>query len=82
MAYVIVSISIRCPFCGQTSVEHMVAETERFDTEQVARVLSRQLFDCQSCLRKLPDGTVAIAHAELATPSGLEQLGFPSSRGN
>jgi hypothetical protein len=60
----------------------MVAETERFDTEQVARVLSRQSFDCQSCLRKLPDGTVAIAHAELATPSQLEQIGFPSTHVN
>jgi transposase-like protein len=82
MAYIVLSVSVPCPFCGQTSVEHLVAEAERFDPEQVARVLSRQSFDCQSCLRKLPDGTVAIAHAELATPSQLEQLGFPSSRIN
>ena len=66
MAYVILSINIRCPFCGQTRVENMVAETERFDAEQVARVLSQQSFDCRSCSRTLPDGTVAIAHAELA----------------
>ena len=82
MGYVIISVNLRCPFCGQTNVEHMVAETERFDTDEVARVLSRQSFDCQFCLRTLPDGTFAIAHAELATPSQLEQLGFASSRAN
>lgn len=82
MAYVIISINLRCPFCGQSSVEHMVAETEGFNTERVARILSRQSFDCQFCLRTLPDGTFASAHAELATPSQLEHLGFASSRPN
>ncbi|HXJ95171.1 MAG TPA: hypothetical protein VMT20_20205 [Terriglobia bacterium] len=61
---------------------HMVAETERSDNEQVARVLSRQSYDCQFCLRTLPDGTFASARAKLATPSQLEQLGFSSSRIN
>jgi hypothetical protein len=77
---VIVSVSLRCSFCNQTSVEHMVAETERFDPEQMARILSRQSFDCQFCRRTLPNGTLANARAERATPSRLEHLGFPSSR--
>lgn len=82
MAYVIVSVTLDCPFCNQTSIEHLVAETERFDAEQVASVLSQHSFDCQVCLRTLPDGAFAIAHAELATPSRLEQMGFPASRLN
>jgi hypothetical protein len=76
MAYIVLSVSLPCPFCGQTSVEHLVTETERFDQEQIAGILSRQLFDCQFCLRTLPNGTLANAHAELATPSQLEQMGF------
>jgi hypothetical protein len=48
----------------------------------MAKTLSRQPFDCQFCLRTVPDGTVASAHAELATPSQLKELGFPSTRPN
>jgi len=79
MAYVIVSVSLRCPFCGQTSLERLVAETERFDHEQVAGILRRQSYECQLCQRTLPDGTFASAHAELATSSQLKELGFPSA---
>jgi len=79
MAYVIVSVSLRCPFCGQTSVERLVAETERFDHEQVAGILRRQSYECQLCQRTLPDGTFASAHAELATPLQLEQMGFAAT---
>jgi hypothetical protein len=82
MAYIIVSVSFRCPFCNRASVEPVVAETERFDREEMARTLSRQHFDCQSCLRPLPDGTHANAHAELATPNQLKKLGFCGSRIN
>ena len=78
MAYVMVSVEVRCPFCQRTSDEHFVALTERFDAEEMARILSRQPFDCQLCLWMLPNGTFASAHAELATPSQLERLGFPS----
>jgi len=77
MAYIIVSVSFRCPFCNRASVEEMIAETERFDREQMARTLSRQPFDCQFCRRTLPDGTPANAHAELATTDRLKKLGFP-----
>jgi hypothetical protein len=28
MADIIVSVNLRCPFCGQNNVEHRVAETE------------------------------------------------------
>jgi len=82
MAYIIVSVSFRCPFCNRGSVEQLIAETESFDQEEMARALSRQPFDCQFCLRTLPDGTPANAHAELATPDRLEELGFPSIRPN
>ena len=82
MAYLIVSVSFRCPFCNRASVEHVIAETERFDREEMARTLSRQRFDCQSCLRPLPDGTHVSAHAELATPNQLRKLGFCASRIN
>jgi hypothetical protein len=82
MAYIVLSVSVPCPFCGQTSVEHLVAETEAFEREQMARILSRLPFDCQFCLRTLPKGTLANAHAELATPSQLEKLGFQSPRSN
>ena len=82
MAFVIVSVRVRCPLCDRTSVEHLVAETERFDSDQMAKILARQPFECQFCLRTLPDGTRADAHAELATPHRLKELGFPSSRPN
>jgi len=82
MAYLIVSVSFRCPFCNRASVEHVIAETERFDREEMARTLSRQRFDCQSCLRTLPDGTHANAHAEFATPNQLKTLGFSPFRIN
>ena len=82
MAYVIVSVSFHCPFCNRASVEEVIAETERFDWREMARTLSRQPFDCQFCLRTVPDGTPASAHAELATPHQLKKLGFPSSRAN
>ena len=82
MAYVIVSVSLSCPFCNRTSVEQIVALTERFDAEEMAGVLSRQSFDCQLCSWTLPNGTAASAHAELATPTRLKQLGFPSTRAN
>jgi len=82
MAYVIVTVTFQCPFCNRASVEQLIAETERFDREQMATTLSRQRFDCQFCLRKLPDGTRAAAHAELATPDRLKDLGFPLSRLN
>ena len=39
MAYVIVSVSFHRPFC---SVEEVIAETERFDWKEMARILSRQ----------------------------------------
>jgi len=80
MVYVIVSVSFHCPFCDRASVEQLIAETERFDREEMARTLSHQHFDCQFCLLTLPDGTPANAHAELATPDGLRRLGFRSSR--
>jgi len=79
MAYVIVTVSLHCPFCNRTSVEHLIAETERFDREEMARILSRQPFECKLCLRTFADGTPARAHAELATPDRLRELGFPSS---
>jgi transposase-like protein len=82
MAYVIVTVSFQCPFCNRTSVEHIIAETERFDREEMARVLSRQPFECQLCMRTFADGTPANAHAELATPDRLKELGFLSSRIN
>lgn len=82
MAYVIISVSIHCPFCHRTSVEELIAETERFDREQVARTLSRQSYDCQFCSRTVPDGTRANAHAEIATADRLKLLGFPASRTN
>ena len=82
MAYIIVSVSLPCPFCKRTSVEELIAETEKFDLEEVARILSRQPFECRSCLRTLPNGTCANAHAELATPDRLNGLGFPFSRTN
>ena len=82
MAYVIVSVNLHCPFCGRNSVEHLVAQTEKFDAEQVAGILSRQSFECQFCTRTLPDGSFARPHAEMATPSQLEQIGFESSRLN
>jgi len=82
MASVIVSVRVRCPFCDRMSVEHLVAETERLDSKQMARVLARQPFECQFCLRTLPDGTRADAHAEVATPDRLKELGFPSPRPN
>jgi hypothetical protein len=47
MAYIIVSVSFHCPFCNQASVEQVIVETARFDREEMARILSRQLFDCQ-----------------------------------
>ncbi len=79
MAYVIVTVSFQCPFCKRTSIEQMIAETERFDREEMARTLSQQPFECQSCVQTLADGTPAYAHAELATPDRLKELGFPSS---
>jgi hypothetical protein len=82
MAYIIVSVSFHCPSCDRTSVEHMVAETEKFDREQMARVLSQQPYECQFCLRTLPDGTRGNAHAEVATPNRLKKLGFPAPRIN
>ena len=82
MTYVIVSVSFHCPFCNRASVEQVIAETERFDWKEMARTLSRQPFDCQFCLRTVPDGTPANAHAELATPDRLKELGFPSSHRN
>ncbi len=82
MAYVIVTVTFRCPGCDQSNVEQLIAETERFDSEEMARILSRQRFCCQLCSRALPDGTPANAHAELATPDRLEHLGFPFSRPN
>ena len=82
MAYIIVSVSFHCPFCNLASVEQVIAETERFDREEMARTLSRQRFECQFCLRALPDGTSANAHAELATPNQLKKLGFSATRIN
>lgn len=82
MAYIIVSVSIECPLCTRTSVEEVIAETERFDRQQMANILSRQPFACQFCLRTVPDGTHAKAHAELATPGRLRQLGFATHRTN
>jgi hypothetical protein len=82
MTHVILSVTLRCPYCERTSVEQIIAVTERFDVKEMAKTLSRQPFDCQFCLRTVPDGTVASAHAELATPSQLKQLGFPSTRPN
>jgi transposase-like protein len=82
MAYVIISARIQCPFCNQTSVEQLVAQTERFDREQMARALSRQPYDCQFCSQTLPDDTHVNARAELATADRLKQLGFPAPRTN
>src|SRR5215472_12477661 len=82
MAYIIVTVSFQCPSCHRTSGEQLIAEAPRFDREQMARTLSQQPFDCQFCLRTLPNGTPAMAHAELATPDQLLELGLPSSRAN
>jgi hypothetical protein len=76
MAYVIVSVSFHCPFCNRVSVEDVIAETDRFDWKEMARTLSRQPFGCRFCLRTMPDGTRANAHAEVATSDRLKQLGF------
>lgn len=35
MPYIVLTVSIRCPFCSRTSVEQLIAETERFDKEQM-----------------------------------------------
>lgn len=80
MAYIIVTVSFKCPLCKRTSIEQMIAETERFDRVEMAGTLSRQSFKCQFCFQTLADGTPANAHAELATPNRLKELGFPSSR--
>jgi hypothetical protein len=82
MEYVIVTITFRCPACDKSSVEQLVAETERFDRDQMARTLSRQQYYCQLCSKPLPKGTHGDAHAELATPSRLHAMGFPISRPN
>ena len=77
MQYVIVTVTFRCPACRKNSVEQLIVEAEVFDREQVARILSRQRFHCQSCSAALPNGTYGSAHAELATSDRLEHLGFP-----
>ena len=80
MAYVVVTVSFSCPFCSRISVEHLIAETGRFDRDEVATTLSQQFYECQLCSRPMPDGTSANAHAELATLDRLKELGFPSPR--
>jgi hypothetical protein len=82
MAYVIVTVRFHCPCCNQSGSEQVIIETEIFDSEETARTLSRQPFECQNCFRTLPDGTGVNAHAELATPTRLTELGFASSRTN
>jgi hypothetical protein len=82
MAYVILTVSFRCPDCNRGNIEQLIVETPRFDRSEMARSLSRQRFCCQRCSRELPDGTFAKAHAEFATPERLEELGFPLSRAN
>ena len=82
MQYVIVTVTFRCPACERSSVEQLVVESEEFDRDQVARILSGQRFHCQSCSAALPNGTHGNAHAELATPDRLEHLGFPFSPPN
>jgi hypothetical protein len=77
MPYIVLTVSIRCPFCSRTSVEQLIAETERFDKEQMATYLSQQFFDCQMCSQRLPRGTWVDAHAELAIPEMLRDLRFP-----
>jgi hypothetical protein len=79
MAYIVVTVSFQCPFCQTKGAEHIVVETERFDAQELSRILSRQAFECQVCLHTLPDGTFAKAHAELATPSRLKELHFTAS---
>jgi hypothetical protein len=80
MAYIVVTVSFLCPFCQSIGAEHIVAETDGFDAQEMSRILSRQPFECQVCLQTLPDGTFAKAHAELATPSRLKELHFTASR--
>jgi len=82
VAYILLSVSLPCPFCNKTSVERLIAETGRFDQDELAGTLSQQVFECSYCLRTLPRGTQANAHAELATASQLTELGFDISRPN
>jgi hypothetical protein len=76
MAYIILTIKLECPFCSRLSIEELIAETDEFDKEQMARYLRRQAFDCQLCSQSLPAGTWVNAHAELATPEKLRQMHF------
>ncbi len=79
MAYIILTITIKCPFCSRESVEKLIAETDEFDKQEMARYLSQQTFDCQLCSEILPAGTSVNAHAELATPEKLREMHFPPS---
>ena len=79
VAYVILTITFRCPGCGEANSEQMIAETDHFDSEEVAFTLSRQSYSCRLCSRLLPNGTPANVHAEPATRDQLLHLGFPSS---
>lgn len=78
MAYIVLTVSIQCPSCSQTSAEQLIAETERFDKEEMATYLRQQFFDCQMCSQRLPRGPWVNVHAELATPEMLRDLSFPS----